>query len=96
MVKRLNDFFAWVGKNGLLHALVCYALMLAVYPIFTHPSQGAMITFTLTLLVSLGKEVFDIFRDDGLVQNAWHDLLCDAIGMAAAVVTWLLWWLCSL
>jgi hypothetical protein len=92
----IKSFCDWVGHKGLLHAMVCYSIMLTVYPIFSNPFRGAMWSFVAALLASVGKEVFDIFREDNLVQNAWHDLLCDAIGMAAAVLTWLLWWVCGL
>lgn len=95
-IETIKKFCAWVGIDGLLHALVCYGIMLAVYPIFSDPCTGAMTAFLVALLASFGKEVFDIFRSESTAEHAWHDLLCDAMGMAAAALTWLLWWLCSL
>lgn len=96
-MKVIKSFCNWVGHKGLLHALICYSIMLAVYPIYSNPFRGAMWSFLLALLASLTKEVWDLFRnEEANADSAWHDLLCDAMGMAAAVLTWLLWWVCGL
>ena len=86
----IKAFSAWVGIDGLLHALVNYSIMLAVYPIFSEPCSGMVAAFLVSIVASL---VYDIFGDSCTVQQAWHDLLCDALGMSCAVLTWVLWWL---
>ena len=96
IIDAIKTFSAWVGIDGLLHALVNYSIMLAVYPIFSEPCSGMVAAFLVAIVASLGKEVYDIFGDSCTVQHAWHDLLCDALGMSCAVLTWVLWWLCNL
>lgn len=96
IVKKLKSFCAWVGKDGFVNALAIYAIMLAVFPCFTQPEAGVIAACIAGVGVSIGKEVFDIFSASCTVQKSWHDLLCDALGMVCAVLTWLLWWLCNL
>lgn len=96
VIETIKTFCAWVGIDGLLHALVNYAIMLTVYPIFTDPCSGMVAAFLVAIVASLAKEVYDIFTSECTLQHIWHDLLCDALGMGCAVLTWLLWWLCSL
>lgn len=96
VIDTIKSFCAWVGIDGLLNALVCYSIMLTIYPIFSNPCTGAVAAMLVALVVSLAKAVYNMFTDDVKFQNAWHDLLCDALGMSMAVTTWILWWLCSL
>ena len=96
LLEKIKGFFKWVNVDGGLHALVNYSIMLAVYPMFSDPCTGMGVAFVAAILASIGKEVYDMFSDGCTIKHAWHDLLCDALGMSMAVTTWILWWLCSL
>lgn len=77
-----NSIYKWVGTDGLLHFLVCYAmiisLLMAVNPIL---ATG------LTLIVALAKEVVDYFvRKTNNFMQVIHDLICDCLGIIAAHV----------
>ena len=70
IIDSIKSFSAWVGIDGLLHALVNYSIMLAVYPIFSEPCNGMVAAFLMAIVASLGKEVYDIFGDSCTVQHA--------------------------
>ena len=96
LLEKIKGFFKWVNVDGGLHALANYSIMLAVYPMFGDPCTGMGVAFVAAILASIGKEVYDMFSDGCTIKHAWHDLLCDALGMGCAVFTWLLWWLLTI
>lgn len=80
MKDMLNKITAWVGTDGLLHFLVCYAMMLTL-----SPRMGTIWAIVLTALVALAKEAYDFFiQKDNDKYAAIHDLICDAAGMVVA------------
>lgn len=82
MKDMLNKITAWVGTDGLLHFLVCYAMMLTL-----SPRMGTIWAIVLTALVALAKEAYDIFiQRDNDKNAAIHDLICDVVGMFVAVI----------
>ena len=96
LIEKIKAFYRWMGTDGMLHALVNYNIMVTVYPIFSNPSEGAIVASLLAGFVSLAKEIYDAFTKDVNIKDAWHDVICDGIGMGMGVMTWLLWWLCNL
>lgn len=78
----LRRVWSWVATDGLLHFLVCYAMMLTFGPYF-----GNWIAVAITLVFALGKEAYDVFiQKDNNYQQAWHDLVCDFAGIVAALL----------
>lgn len=78
----MKKILQWIATDGLLHFLVCYALMLtfALY-------VGNWIALGITLVFSFGKEAYDVFiQQDNNYQQAWHDLVCDFAGIVAALL----------
>lgn len=77
-----NKITKWIATDGLLHFLVCYAMMLT----FT-PYVGNWIVLGITLAFAFGKEAYDVFiQKDNNYQQAWHDLVCDFAGIVAALL----------
>ena len=96
VIETIKKFCAWVAIDGLLHALVCYGIMLAVYPMFESHEAGILWSFATACAASMGKEIYDVFRTQCTPEHCWHDLLCDAIGMGCGSLTWFVWWICKL
>ena len=94
-IDSIKDFCKWVSSDGLLHILVCYAVMLAITPLGVTFWSGAAGAIILAAIPSIVKEGYDYMRGASW-QTIWHDLLCDAIGMGLGLLTLLLWWLCNL
>lgn len=87
----INKISKWVGTDGLLHFLVCYALMLTLTPVI-----GIWWTILATAIVTLSKEAWDYFYQKDNDKNAvLHDIICDACGIILAVLTMLVWWACN-
>ena len=79
--------YNWVGTDGLLHFLVCYALILTFQPIV-----GVWWSMFVTVASALIKEAWDYFVEkDNNVKQVLHDLICDGVGIAAALITILIW-----
>lgn len=73
----LRRVWSWVATDGLLHFLVCYAMMLTL-----EPFVGIWIALGITLVFAFGKEAYDVFiQKDNNYQQAWHDLVCDFAGI---------------
>ena len=93
-MKKLFETFKkikeWVATDGLLHFLVCYAIMLTCEPVV-----GIWWAKAITAAFAIGKEVIDCLR----YKNTWkmmsHDFICDLAGMLTADVTIFVWWLCG-
>ena len=79
----MKKLFAWIAIDGLLHFLVCYAMMLSLSPILGF----GMASYTTALAASL-KEAYDYFIEkdnDGVAVS--HDFICDLAGYLVASIT---------
>lgn len=85
-MEKLKTICRWVGVDGLLHFLVCYAMMLAFTPVV-----GVWWAFFSVAVASLVKEAIDSIMNDSDECNAAHDLICDGAGVLAALLTLLIW-----
>lgn len=78
----IKECIKWVGIDGLLHFLVCYAMMLTFGPYI-----GNGLAIGVTLLFAFGKEAYDVFiAKDNNFSQAMHDLSCDFAGIVAALL----------
>lgn len=85
-MEKLKTICRWVGVDGLLHFLVCYAMMLAFTPVV-----GVWWAIFSVTLASLVKEAVDSIQNDSDECNAWHDFICDGAGVLAALITMAIW-----
>lgn len=86
-MERLKKLIKWVAIDGLLHILVCYAIMLALTPMI-----GGWLAMLITLVVSAIKEAYDYYiQEDNDREQVIHDAACDVVGMALAVATVMIW-----
>lgn len=84
---KIKNAIKWVGTDGLLHFLSCYAMTLALTPII-----GIWWTLLTTTLIALAKEAWDYFYQKDNNKNAvLHDLILDACGILVALITMLIW-----
>lgn len=91
MLEKIKSIAKWVGTDGLLHFLVCFAMMLALTPII-----GIWMTLGATVLASVLKEAWDyLIQKDNDKTQVLHDIICDACGIILAVLTMLVWWACN-
>lgn len=75
----LRTTLKWMGTDGLLHFLSCYAMMLTFFPFI---GWYALIP---TFVAAIGKELYDLFIEkDNTAEQVRHDLICDAAGALAA------------
>jgi hypothetical protein len=82
MMDWIKNILRWIATDGLLHFLVCYALMLTFAPYV-----GNWIALGITLVFAFGKEAYDVFiQKDNNYQQAWHDLVCDFAGIVTALL----------
>lgn len=85
-MEKIKNFFRWVGTDGLLHFLVCYAMMLALSPVI------GFYALIPTAIVAAAKEGYDYhIQKDNNREQVVHDLICDAAGIAAAYATMAIW-----
>jgi hypothetical protein len=78
----LRRVWRWVATDGLLHFLVCYAMMLTFGPFL-----GNWIALGIALAFAFGKEAKDVFIEkDNNFSQAMHDLICDFAGIVAALL----------
>lgn len=90
-MKKLSKIRKWVGVDGLLHFLACYACMLTFMPMV-----GLWWAEAITLVIAIGKELYDAIRGINNKEQMLHDFVCDAAGLLLAVCTIVLWWICNL
>lgn len=84
---KIKDILRWIATDGLLHILMCYAMMLALSPMV-----GVWWSMLATSLAALVKEAMDFFvQKDNDKEQVIHDLICDAVGIMAALITMLIW-----
>ena len=82
MKELINKITKWVGTDGLLHFLVCYAMMLTLAPIV-----GIAWSVLATTGIAVFKEVWDFcIQKDNDISQVMHDLLCDVVGIVVAIV----------
>ena len=84
-MEKLKNIIKWIGTDGLLHFLVCYAMILALTPII---GWWALIP---TALVAAMKEGYDYHIEKDNDKQVVHDLICDLAGIILAYLTMLLW-----
>jgi hypothetical protein len=86
-MEKLKTICKWVGVDGLLHFLVCYAMMLAFTPVV-----GVWWAIFSVTAASLVKEWMDFFiQQDNDRDAVWHDFICDGAGILAALITMAIW-----
>lgn len=86
-MSKLKELFKWVGTDGLLHFLVCYAIMLTLSPII-----GIAWAVIPSVGLSVIKEVIDYcIEKDNNESQVLHDLIFDAVGIVGAIVVMALW-----
>ena len=85
-MEKIKKVILWVGTDGLLHFLVCYAMMLALTPVI---GWWALIP---TIVAALAKEGYDYHcKKSNNLEQVVHDLICDAVGIASAYATMAIW-----
>lgn len=92
---KTKEFFkkvnSWIRKDGWLHIAVS-AVIAFTTAIFMKllGDIGAMfaIPFFLTLVIGIGKEVYDSWRKQESIE--WHDIYCDLIGIGIGEILILL------
>ena len=90
-MEKLKNIIKWIGVDGLLHFLICYAMMLALSPVM---GWWALL---LTATVAAAKEGYDYHvQKDNDKPQVVHDLICDAAGIVCAYLTMLLWLIVNL
>ena len=81
-METIKKMLKWVGIDGLLHFLVCYAMMLTLAPMI-----GLAWAVLATTGVAVLKEVWDFcIQKDNDAEQVLHDLLCDIVGIVIAIV----------
>ena len=85
-MEKLKNIINWIGTDGLLHFLVCYAMMLALSPVI------GFYALIPTTIVAAAKEAYDFhIKQSNNKEQVMHDLICDLAGIVAAYATMLLW-----
>ena len=85
-MNKIKNAIKWIGTDGLLHFLICYAMMLALSPII---GWWAILP---TTIIAAAKEGYDFFiQKDNDKSQVIHDLICDGAGIIIAYLTMLLW-----
>ena len=85
-MEKLKNIIKWIGADGLLHFLVCYAMMLALTPLM------GFYALIPTATVAAAKEGYDYhIEKDNNREQVIHDLICDGAGVLCAYITILLW-----
>ena len=82
MKELINKITKWVGTDGLLHFLVCYAMMLTLAPIV-----GIAWSVLATTGIAVFKEVWDFcIQKDNNLEQVLHDAIFDVVGIVMAIV----------
>lgn len=82
----IKKIFRWIAVDGLLHFLVCYAMILSLSPLI------GFYALIPTIVVALAKEGYDYHcKKSNNKEQVVHDLICDAAGIAAAYATMAIW-----
>lgn len=85
-MEKIKNAIKWIGTDGLLHFLVCYAITLTFLPI------AGWWSLLIAAIPALGKEGYDYFiQKDNNKEQVIHDLICDAVGMGCALLVMGFW-----
>lgn len=68
---------SWIRRDGLLHLETCALIVIVAGLLVPWWAAGL-----IALCAGIGKEFWD--KEHGGVAN-WHDVICDAIGIALGV-----------
>lgn len=80
MKKLIEKIKKWVGLDGLLHALACYAIGMTAGAFVNHG-----LAFSIAVFIGLAKEaIWDSWMKRGSFE--FKDLACDLIGAAASLI----------
>ena len=83
----MKKILKWIGTDGLLHFMVCYAMLLTFTPIV-----GLWWALAIVCVASVGKEAWDfLIEKDNDKEAVIHDLVCDVAGAAMAMATICMW-----
>ena len=86
-METIKKMLKWVGIDGLLHFLVCYAMMLTLAPMI-----GLALAVLATTGVAVLKEVWDFcIQKDNDAEQVLHDVILDGIGILIALITISFW-----
>lgn len=87
MKELINKITKWVGTDGLLHFLVCYALMLTLAPIV-----GIAWSVLATTGIAVFKEAWDFcIQKDNNLEQVLHDAIFDGVGILVALIIMSMW-----
>lgn len=83
MKKIFNTIWSYVQIDGLLHFLVCYALVItfALFDITIFPIAGTMVAVFCAII----KECWDASYKHATKKQIIHDLVFDALGILIAI-----------
>lgn len=85
-MEKLKNILQWIAADGLLHFLVCYAMMVSLTPLI------GFYALIPTTIVAAAKEAYDFYiKKSNNKEQVIHDLICDAAGIAAAYATMAIW-----
>lgn len=85
-MEKLKNIIKWIATDGLLHFLVCYAMMVSLTPLI------GFYALIPTTIVAAAKEAYDFhIRKTNNLEQVAHDLICDLAGIVAAYATMLVW-----
>lgn len=77
IMNKLKQLYKWIANDGLLHILVCIALMLSLQPII-----GYLLSLIIVIIFSAIKEIYDYFiQKDNSIDQVKHDVICNGIGV---------------
>lgn len=77
---------SWVRTDGLLHIETSAIIAVAGLGLF-----GWLAGILITVVIGVAKEIYDRVSGKGTAE--WHDVICDAIGLAVGLVlNTLPWW----
>lgn len=81
-MEKLKQAIKWIGTDGLLHFLACYAMMMTLVPL-----TGYTLAVIATSVTAIAKEAYDfLIQGEKDMLNARHDLICDAVGILLAIL----------
>lgn len=90
-MEKIKAILIWIATDGLLHILVCYAIMLALTPVV-----GLWWAIAATASAAVAKKVFDALCGRNTWSQMAHDFICDGVGLLLAGCTLFVWWLSNL
>ena len=85
-MEKLKNILQWIATDGLLHFLVCYAMVVSLTPLI------GFYALIPTTIVAAAKEAYDYhIKHSNNKEQVMHDLICDLAGIVAAYATMLVW-----